>query len=72
MSDGTTHFDWLLGVDEASEKARQKARKERVHTHRDYSGSKRAQNTNCKEEKCRRVTYRSSEYCYMHQSQESQ
>jgi Zn-finger nucleic acid-binding protein len=54
-------------VDEASEKARQKARKERVHTHRDYSGSKRAQNTNCKEEKCRRVTYRSSEYCYMHQ-----
>ena len=27
----------------------------------------RAQNTICKEEKCRRVTFRSSEYCYMHQ-----
>lgn len=45
---------------EASHKARQKAR-------RNQFGSKWAQNTNCKEEKCRRVTYRSSEYCYMHQ-----
>ena len=50
-------------VDEASEKARQKARKERGNT----SGSRRAQDTKCKEEKCRRVTFRSSEYCYMHQ-----
>jgi Zn-finger nucleic acid-binding protein len=50
-------------VDEASEKARQKARKERGNA----SGSRRTQNTNCKEEKCRRVTFRSSEYCYKHQ-----
>ena len=50
-------------VDESSEKARQKARNERGNA----SGSRRAQNTICKEEKCRRVTFRSSEYCYMHQ-----
>jgi predicted nucleic acid-binding Zn-ribbon protein len=54
---------------ELSRQARTRARRAR--------SAGRAQNTNClhidnrTSKKCRRVTYRSSEYCYVHQSQES-
>jgi len=62
-----------LQMPEAERRERETSRQARA---RDRHG--RAQNTNCLNidkktgKKCRRVTFRSSEYCYVHQSQESQ
>jgi len=62
-----------LQMSEAERRERETSRQARA---RDRRG--RAQNTNCPHidnltgKKCRRVTYRSSEYCYVHQSQGSQ
>ena len=62
-----------LQMPEAERRERETSRQARA---RDRHG--RAQNTNClhidnrTSKKCRRVTYRSSEYCYVHQSQGSQ
>ena len=62
-----------LQMPEAERRERETSRQARA---RDRHG--RAQNTNCLHidkktgKKCRRVTFRSSEYCYVHQSQESQ
>ena len=62
-----------LQMPEAERRERETSRQARA---RDRHG--RAQNTNCLHidkktgKKCRRVTFRSSEYCYVHQSQGSQ
>ena len=62
-----------LQMSEAERRERKASRQARTRDHRG-----RAQNTNCLHidkrtgKKCRRVAYRSSEYCYVHQSQGSQ
>ena len=62
-----------LQMSEAERRERKASRQARARDHRG-----RAQNTNCLHidkktgKKCRRVTFRSSEYCYVHQSQGSQ
>ena len=60
------------------ESERESSRQARAQGRRAHYRAGRAQNTNCLHidkrtgKKCRRVTYRSSEYCYVHQSQGSQ
>ncbi len=60
------------------ESERESSRQARAQGRRAHYRAGRAQNTKCLHtdkrtgKKCRRVTYRSSEYCYVHQSQGSQ
>ena len=60
------------------ESERESSRQARAQGRRAHYRAGRTQNTNCLHidkrtgKKCRRVTYRSSEYCYVHQSQGSQ
>ena len=67
-----------LQMSEAERRERESSRQARARDRRAPYQARRAQNTNClhidnrTSKKCRRVTYRSSEYCYVHQSQESQ
>ena len=67
-----------LQMSEAERRERESSRQARARDRRAPYQARRAQNTNCLHidkrtgKKCRRVTYRSSEYCYVHQSQGSQ
>jgi hypothetical protein len=67
-----------LQMSEAEMREREASRQARARDRRVRQQARRAQNTNCLHidkktgKKCRRGTYRSNEYCYVHQSQESQ
>ena len=67
-----------LQMSEAERRERESSRQARARDRRAPYQARRAQNTNCLHidkrtgKKCRRVTYRRSEYCYVHQSQGSQ